>query len=160
MFLLTHKSYLPSRIDFMNNIKEKANSLSEDEKAKIAPVLAMSKFHSLILMTLLSIPFAIVLVAIILVCLGFVDDFVIRKIFGSRWLDGEFAAFLALFLFACVLVLNYKNTKAYNYNTLMEILNGAIVDNSFLKAYFSIASNSEKAIADKLEKLNKPNEQQ
>ncbi len=42
----------------------------------------------------------------------------------------------------------------------MEILNGAIVDNSFLKAYFSIASNSEKADADKLEKLNKPNEQQ
>ena len=34
MFLLTHKSYLPSRIDFMNNIKEKANSLSEDEKQK------------------------------------------------------------------------------------------------------------------------------
>lgn len=101
MFLLTHKSYLPSRIDFMNNIKEKANSLSGDEKAKIAPVLAMSKFHSLILMTLLSIPFAIVLVAIILVCLGFVDDFVIRKIFGSRWLDGEFAAFLALF-FICL----------------------------------------------------------
>ena len=102
----------------MNNIKEKANSLSGDEKAKIAPVLAMSKFHSLILMTLLRIPFAIVLVAIILVCLGFVDDFVIRKIFGSRWLDGEFAAFLALFLFACVLVVYYKNAKAYNYNTL------------------------------------------
>lgn len=140
MFLLTHKSYLPSRIDFMNNIKEKANSLSEDEKAKIAPVLATSKFHSPILMTLLSIPFAIVFAiisaAIILVCLGFVDDFVIRKIFGSRWLDGEFAAFLALFLFACVLVLNYKNTKAYNYNTLMEILNGAIVDNSFFKSVF------------------------
>ena len=118
MFWLTHKSYLPSRIDFMNNIKEKANSLSEDEKAKIAPVLATSKFHSPILMTLLSIPFAIVLVAIILVCLGFVDDFVIRKIFGSRWLDEEFAAFLALFLFACVLVVYYKNAKAYNYNTL------------------------------------------
>lgn len=134
MFLLTHKSYLPSRIDFMNNIKEKANSLSEDEKAKIAPVLAMSKFHSPILMTLLSIPFAIVLVAIILVCLGFVDDFVIR--------------------------VYYKNTKAYNYNTLMEILNGAIVDNSFLKAYFSIAFTSDKADADKLEEQNKPNEQQ
>lgn len=101
MFLLTHKSYLPSRIDFMNNIKEKANSLSEDEKAKIAPVLAMSKFHSPILMTLLSIPFAIVPVAIIVVCLGFVDDFVIRKIFGSRWLDGEFAVFFGI-IFICL----------------------------------------------------------
>lgn len=54
----------------------------------------------------------------------------------------------------------YKNAKAYNYNTLMEILNGAIVDNSFLKSYFSIAFNSDKADADKLEKQNKPNEQQ
>lgn len=164
MFLLTHKSYLPSRIDFMNNIKEKANSLSEDEKAKIAPVLATSKFHSPILMTLLSIPFAIVFAiisaAIILVCLGFVDDFVIRKIFGSKWLDREFAAFFTLFLFACALVVYYKNTKAYNYNILMEILNGAIVDNSFLKAYFSIAFTSDKADADKLEEQNKPNEQQ
>lgn len=50
-----------------------------------------------------------------------------------------------------MLVVYYKNTKAYNYNTLMEILNGAIVDNSFLKAYFSIAFTSDKADADKLE---------
>lgn len=41
----------------------------------------------------------------------------------------------------------------------MEILNGAIVDNSFFKAYFS-TFNSDKADADKLEKQNKPNEQQ
>lgn len=101
MFLLTHKSYLPSRIDFMNNIKEKANSLSEYEKAKIAPVLATSKFHSPILMTLLSIPFAIVLVAIILVCLGFVDDFVIRKIFGSRWLGWRVCCFFGI-IFICL----------------------------------------------------------
>lgn len=58
---------------------------------------------------------------------------------------------MALFLFACVLVVIYKNTKAYNYNILMEIFNGAIVDNSFLKAYFSIAFTSDKADADKLE---------
>ena len=42
----------------------------------------------------------------------------------------------------------------------MEILNGSIVDNSFLKVYFSITFTSDKADADKLEKLNKPNEQQ
>lgn len=42
----------------------------------------------------------------------------------------------------------------------MEILNGAIVDNSFFKAYFSIAFTSDKADADKVEEQNKLNKQQ
>lgn len=156
MFLLTHKSYFPSRIDFMNNIQQKANSLSEDEQAKIAPVLAMSKFYSPAIMTLLSIPFAIFGVIFILVCFNYAS----RNIFGSAWIEGGFGVLIALILFIFSLIKYYKNSQAYNYNTLMEILNAAIVDSSFFKAYFSIVFHIGKADANKLEEQNKPKEQQ
>ena len=60
IFLMTHRSYFPNRIDLMNNIKEKASSLSEDEKTKVTQTLAMYKFYNPALMTFLAIPLIII----------------------------------------------------------------------------------------------------
>ena len=162
IFLMSNKSKLPSRLDLLNNIHLKAKSINEEEATKIMPILSMSKFYNPFLMTVIALPFTILIVAILLVIFGLIDTYVIAKIFGSRWIEGEFAQFLFIFFLGFGLWSNFKNTKAYNYNTLMEILDGKIPDNSFFKAYYNIAMiASDKADADKLEaQQNQPKEQQ
>lgn len=162
IFLMTHRSYFPNRIDLMNNIKEKASSLSEGEKTKVTQTLAMYKFYNPALMTFLAIPLIIIGCVIFLVILGFVDDFIIRNIFGSKIIEGGVGLFVALGAFIYEFWNTYKNKKTYNYETLMAILNGEEVKNSFIKSYFNIPCYKFiKADADKLEEQqNQPNEQQ
>lgn len=144
MFLMSNKSKLPSRLDLLNNIHQKTDSINEEDAAKIMPILSMSKFYNPFVMTLLAVPFAVIGVAVSLVLLGLIDTFVIAKIFGSGLMEGEFINFIAIFLFGISLWTYFKNTKAYNYNTLIEILDGKIPDNSFLKAYYNILRNNNK----------------
>ena len=66
IFLMSNKSKLPSRLDLLNNIHQKAKSINEEEATKIMPILSMSKFYNPFLMTVIALPFTILIVAILL----------------------------------------------------------------------------------------------
>ena len=98
IFLMSNKSKLPSRLDLLNNIHQKAKSINEEEATKIMPILSMSKFYNPFLMTVIALPFTILIVAILLVIFGFVF-----QITYTEWL-------VCLVLIGLVLMAEFFNT--------------------------------------------------